>query len=87
MTKRLLLPLVAACTLALCAGCLFPKNFSKEKKDKHVAASLEKEFRQRWVEKRVADLTATGVNTTVAEAQANTEYDAKYSYAEPTAKK
>jgi hypothetical protein len=83
MTKRLLPSVVALSVLALGGGCLFPKNFSKAKKDKHVSADMEKEFKQRWMEKRVGDLTAQGMSPDKATAQALAEYDAKYSFTRP----
>jgi hypothetical protein len=86
MTKRLLPSLLALSALALCGGCLFPKNFSKEKRDRHVSAAMEKEFQQRWMEKRVGDLTAQGLSPDAARAQASAEYQVKYSYALPPAK-
>jgi hypothetical protein len=86
MIKRLFPPVVAASALALCAGCLFPKNFSKAKPDKHVSATMEVEFQQRWMEKRVGDLTAQGMNPDAARAQAMAEYNAKYSYTRPAGK-
>jgi hypothetical protein len=86
MIKRLLPSLLALSALAFCGGCLFPKNFSKQKKEKHVSADMEKEFQQRWMEKRVGDLTAQGLAPGAAQAQAAAEYQAKYSYAIPPAK-
>jgi hypothetical protein len=86
MTKRLLPSLLALSALALCGGCLFPKNFSKEKTDRHVSASMEKEFQQRWMEKRVGDLTAQGLTPDAARTQAAAEYQVKYSYAIPAGK-
>ena len=86
MIKRLLPSAVAVSVLALCGGCLFPKNFSKEKKDSHVSADMEKEFRQRWMEKRVGDLTAQGLSPAAAQAQAAAEFNAKYSYTSAAAK-
>jgi len=83
MIKRLLPSAVAVSVLALCGGCLFPKNFSKEKKNPHVSGDMEKEFQQRWIEKRVGDLTAQGMSPETAHAQAVAEYDAKYSYTRP----
>jgi hypothetical protein len=83
MIKRLFPSAVAVSVLALCGGCLFPKNFSKQKKDTHVSADMEKEFQARWMEKRVGDLTAQGMSPAAAQAQAQAEYDAKYSYTRP----
>jgi hypothetical protein len=83
MIKRLFPSAVALSVLCLSAGCLFPKNFSKSKKDPHVSADMEKEFQQRWMEKRVGDLTAQGMSPDAARAQAASEYASKYSYTRP----
>jgi len=83
MIKRLFLYALALSVLALSGGCLFPKNFSKDKKDPHVSADMEKEFQQRWLEKRVGDLTAQGMTPDAARTQALAEYKAKYSYTRP----
>ncbi len=80
MMKRLLLSLAATLALALCAGCLFPKNFDKTKKDPHTAADMEKEFQQRWMDKRVGDLTSQGMAPDAARAKAAAEFREKYSY-------
>jgi hypothetical protein len=86
MIKRLFPYFVAVSVLAVCGGCLFPKNFSKAKKDKHVSAEMETEFQQRWLEKRVGDLTSQGMAPDAAHAQALAEYKAKYSYTRPADK-
>jgi hypothetical protein len=44
---------------------------------------MEKEFQQRWLEKRVGDLTAQGMTPDAARTQALAEYKAKYSYTRP----
>jgi hypothetical protein len=84
------LPALAAatCLLALGAGCLFPKSFSKDKvkPNPHISSELEKQFEQRWEEKRVSDLVATGMGAAAAQAQASQEYHAKYIYAQPVAR-
>jgi hypothetical protein len=87
MIKRLFPSFVAVSVLALCGGCLFPKNFSKNKKDKHVSATMEAEFKQRWLEKRVGDLTTQGMAPDTAHAQALAEYNTKYSYTRPAESK
>ncbi|HEY1792735.1 MAG TPA: hypothetical protein VGG34_07435 [Opitutaceae bacterium] len=83
--KRLL-PLFLAGVLIACAGC---HMFSKKKKkppvpkpSKHLAADVEKEFMQRWIDKRTGDLAAQGMTQDAARAQAVAEYKKQYSYTE-----
>jgi hypothetical protein len=78
---------VATLILALGAGCLFPKSFSKDKTktkpNPHISSELELQFEQRWEEKRASDLVAGGMNADAAKAQAAQEYHEKFSYAQP----
>lgn len=82
MTKRLLLSFLAA-TIALSTGCLFSKKSRKPKESSAIATEVEIEFKQRWMAKRVADLTAQGLSATAAQQQATQEFDEKFSFAKP----
>ena len=77
--KRLL---PAALCLLLLNGCLFwnkkPSGPRVEKESPAVATTVEKDFKFRWVEKRSADLVAQGVAADAAQAQAVSEFDAKF---------
>jgi len=82
--KRLV-PLTLAAALLAGPGC---HMFSKKKPDPNavpkegpnVAADVEKDFMHRWVDKRAAELAATGSSPASAKAQAEAEFDAKYNF-------
>lgn len=82
MTKRLL-PSLLAVTILATTGCLFHRKARKPKDSPAVATEVEKEFRQRWIAKRVSDLNAQGVNGAAAEQQAEHEFREKYPFAVP----
>jgi len=56
------------------------KNPSAPKESKTVAVDVEKDFMHRWIDKRTADLIATGMTPDGARAQAVAEYKVTYSY-------
>ena len=68
------------------SGCLFHRAPKQPKEKPDIATGTEREFQQRWVAKRVADLTAQGVAASVAEQQATQEFREKFSYAAPKGK-
>ncbi len=86
-------PIVFAAALAfgLCAGCSYVphipfighKTGSTEprppKEDSHVATQSEREFKQRWVDKRSSELVAQGLAPDTARAQAAAEFNQKFS--------
>ena len=79
MTQRLLLPSLAL-VLALSSGCLFSKKSAKPKESTAIASEVEEGFRQRWVEKRAAELVAQGAVTDAARTQAIGEFRERFSY-------
>jgi len=56
------------------------KNPAAPKESKTVAVDVEKDFMHRWIDKRTADLAATGRAPDDARAQAVAEYKVTYSY-------
>ncbi len=79
MKRSLLLSL--ALLIAFCAsGCNFWNKKPKPKPEPAIAADVEEGFKQRWVERRMAELTAKGVNTEVARQQADAEFRERYGY-------
>jgi hypothetical protein len=82
MMKRLFPVTLAALVLLSGAGCHFFPHFKKKpkvpKEDRAITTSLEKEFEQRWVDKRAADLVAAGSTADAAHAQAVAEYRQKF---------
>ncbi len=82
--KRTTLLFIAAVAAALCAGCSMSMPFSK-KSDKPkdtgaIATQTDAELKQRWVERRTAELVAKGTDATAAKTQAEAEFNEKYSY-------
>ena len=80
--------LLAVSALALAAGCSHIPFIGKKtsyddsisKKDsKSLASDTEKEFKQRWMDKRVTELVGQGMSPDSAKAQANEEFRTKYS--------
>jgi len=86
MTKRTLLFLIASLSLAFGSGCLFSRKGSKPKENPAIAAELEESFRQRWIEKRAAELVAKNLAPDLARAQAIEEFKARYNFPEPKRK-
>jgi hypothetical protein len=79
MAKRFLLPALA-CAVAFSGGCLFAKKPAKPRENPAISAEIEDSLRQRWIEKRTAELVAQGVAADAARAQATEEFRVKYAY-------
>jgi hypothetical protein len=80
--KRIV-PLALAAALLANSGChMFSKNKNPvaPKESKNLATDTEKDFMQRWIEKRTNDLTAKGMSQDAAHAQAVADYRTTYSY-------
>jgi hypothetical protein len=78
-----LLPLCCL-VLLLSSGCLFSRRSAN--KDKPLTAEVQETFHKRWVDKRTAELTASGVAAEAARAQAETEFRAQYDFKPPGSK-
>ena len=80
--KRLV-PVALAFALLANLGChMFSKskNPAAPKESGTVAADDERDFMNRWLDKRTADLVTAGTPTVTARAQAVAEFKAKYAY-------
>jgi len=63
------------------AGCFhFRKKDRKPKENPALASEVEEAFKQRWIEKRGAELTAQGVRPDLAREQALNEFRVRYGY-------
>lgn len=78
--KRFSLVLSLLLALAAASGCLFHRKGSKPKESAHIATDVEQGFRQRWMEKRVGELTAQGIAADAAQQQAAKEFSERYEY-------
>lgn len=78
--KRFLLLLLALATV-FSAGCFhFRKKDRKPKENPALATEVEESFKQRWIEKRGAELVAKGVRPDLAREQALNEFRVRYGY-------
>ncbi|MBS0630794.1 MAG: hypothetical protein JSS11_02690 [Verrucomicrobia bacterium] len=63
------------------SGChFFSKKEKKPKENPAIATDTEVAFKLRWVDRRVAELTATGLSADAARTQAEAEFREHYSY-------
>ena len=74
--------LCTLCIALLCgsSGCFFSKRANRAKESSAIAADVEESFRRRWVDKRIAELTAKGTGTDVARNQAETEFRERFGF-------
>lgn len=78
-TKRILILSLAFTTLAL-AGCQSWRKENRAKGNKAVVAEVEESFRQRWIERRAAELMNRGVSPNLARSQAIEEFRLNYGF-------
>jgi hypothetical protein len=80
--KRLV-PFVLCAALLASSGChLFSKkkNPAAPKESKTLAADDEKDFMQRWIDKRTNDLVSQGIQAQAAHNQAVAEFKATFTH-------
>jgi hypothetical protein len=73
----ILLVLLSSVSLS---GCFSAHRSAKPKPAPEIAADTDANFRQRWIEKRSAELAAQGTAATAARTQAETEFREQYGY-------
>lgn len=78
--KSFLSLILATVVLLGGAGCFHFGKSKKKKEDAAIAAGVETDFRRRWTDHRVAELTAQGTDATAARTQAEQEFREKYAY-------
>lgn len=76
-TLLICLPLIG---LNVLTGCLFANKSAKPKENPAIAADLDAIIKQRWVEKRSAELAAQGLAPEAARGQAAEEFRVRYRY-------
>jgi hypothetical protein len=79
MTTRFPLFILATALAVMGTACHIIKP-KAPKEDPNVAIQVEAGFRQRWIDKRVAELTAAGTDATAARQQAAKDFSVTYSY-------
>jgi hypothetical protein len=74
--------LFTVCIAALCcaSGCVFPFKGSRPKESSAIAADVEESFHRRWLDKRVAELTAQGTAAEAARVQAESEFRERFAF-------
>lgn len=72
--KSTLLLLLSALVLASAPGCNFFRKSKKPKPNPNIAADVETGFQERWMERRVGELTAGGADAVSAREQAAAEF-------------
>jgi len=63
----------------LSTGC-FSSSKKKRAEEKSIPLAVEQSLKDRWVEKRSAELAQQGLNPYAAQRQAESEFAKKYSY-------
>ena len=79
MTTRFPLFILTAALTVTGTACHSLKT-KAPKDNPNVAIEVEAGFKQRWIDKRVAELTAAGTDATAAHAQAEKDFRAAYGY-------
>jgi len=79
MIQRVFL-LCLAGLLLLSTGCLFSKKTEKRKESSAIAGEVEANFKQRWIDKRVAELVAQGEAPDFARGRAAREFGEKFEF-------
>ncbi|HWL16623.1 MAG TPA: hypothetical protein VNR00_13530 [Opitutus sp.] len=76
--KSTLLLALGVLVLMPATGCNLFRKSKKPKENPNIAADVETNFRERWMDRRVAELTAQGVETAAAHEQATIEFREKF---------
>ena len=79
MTKPIFTTIIAV-TLVLSTGCAFFRKGNRPKESSAISSEVEATFRLRWVDKRIAELTAQGTAATAARTQAEQEFAERYGF-------
>ncbi len=78
--QRTFLPVLAIIVLTSANGCSVFKKSKQPKPNPAIAAETEGDFRQRWVEKRTAELITQGTPADAAREAAAKEFSEVYPY-------
>ena len=79
MTTRFPLFILAATLAVMGTACHLIKP-KAPKENPNITTDVETGFKQRWIDKRAAELTAAGTDATAARQQAEKEFSSTYSY-------
>lgn len=85
--KPTLLPVLAMIVLTSANGCALFKKSKKPKENPAIAAETEADLRQRWIERRTAELVAQGTAAETARETAAKEFTEAYPFVRSSQKK
>ncbi|MBM3865499.1 MAG: hypothetical protein FJ381_06320 [Verrucomicrobia bacterium] len=80
MTQHLLLSAALAVVAGASSGCTLFRKSQKPRESTAISSEVEATFRQRWMDKRLAELKAQGVADAAAQTQAAQEFEARYQF-------
>lgn len=80
MTQHLLLSAALAIVAVASSGCTLFRKSQKPRESTAISSEVEATFRQRWMDKRLAELKAQGVADAAAQTQAAQEFEARYQF-------
>jgi hypothetical protein len=80
MFKSTTLICLAMLVLGSASGCNLFRKSKKPKQNPAIAAELETDFRQRWIDRRAAELTAQGMEGPAAGEQAVKDFSERFPY-------
>jgi len=78
-SRLLLASVLVVSAAALSSGC-FSSSKKKRAEEKSIPVAVEQSFKDRWMEKRSAELVQQGLTPYAAQRQADSEFAKKYSY-------
>jgi hypothetical protein len=78
--KKVFLAATLVALLPLAGGCSLFSKKPRAKESTAIAGEVEATFRQRWMDKRVGELTAQGMPAEAARVQAGREFDERYQF-------
>ncbi|MBI5688548.1 MAG: hypothetical protein HZC55_00515 [Verrucomicrobia bacterium] len=79
MTKSFLTVAIVAALVAT-TGCSLFRKSNRPKESSAISSEVEATFRQRWLDKRIAELTAQGVAAPAARTQAEQEFRDRFGF-------
>jgi len=85
--KHLFLACLAAFVLLSSPGCHWFRKSNKPKENPAIASEVETDFRNRWIDRRIAEITAGGTDAVTARTQAEREFQQRYPYVREVKKK
>jgi hypothetical protein len=79
MTKLIVHAALLA-ALIFSTGCVFSRKKDTARESSAISSDVEAIFRQRWIDKRIAELAAQGTAAAAARTQAEQEFRERYQF-------